>query len=167
MSFSIAHVLLIVPLFFSYFATCQLTPWEQIHQTLHTYALAIDSKNFSLLSSVFAPTGFANYTGPLADLSGLPAIQTALAASVANVDSQHLLGTTVINIDADGETANSTTYFQASLFGKGNFAGQLLVDYGFYRDTLVKSADGAWLIDTRFLVFQGAGMVGNESILGG
>jgi hypothetical protein len=37
---------------------------------------------------------FTNHTGPLSSLIGLQAIETALTASVANVLSQHLLGTT-------------------------------------------------------------------------
>ena len=32
--------------------TVALTPWESIHQTVHTYPLAIDSKDFALLSKV-------------------------------------------------------------------------------------------------------------------
>ena len=32
--------------------TFALTPWESIHQTIHTYPLAIDSKDFALLSKV-------------------------------------------------------------------------------------------------------------------
>ena len=32
--------------------TVALTTWESIHQTIHTYPLAIDSKDFALLSEV-------------------------------------------------------------------------------------------------------------------
>jgi SnoaL-like domain len=96
-----------------------LSTWKQIHQTIHTYPLAIDRKNFSLLREVFTPNAFANYTGPLSSLTGLQAIETALTVSVANVLSQHLLGTIVIDIHKDQKSANSTTYFQASLFSTG------------------------------------------------
>jgi hypothetical protein len=44
------------------------------------------------------PNALANDTGPLSSLTGLQAIETALAASVAN---QHLLGTIVIDIHKD------------------------------------------------------------------
>src|SRR5690242_15302250 len=40
-----------------------LTTWEQIHQTLHAYPLAIDLKKPYLFNLVFAPDAFANYTG--------------------------------------------------------------------------------------------------------
>lgn len=136
-----------------------LTPWESIHQTLHTYPLAIDSKDFGLLSSVFAQSAVANYTGPLSNLDGLPAISAGLSASVAKLFSQHLLGTTVIDIHTGGKKANSTTYFQATLFGDPYSLGSVVVLYGFYADDLVEKAGGKWLIEKRTLVFMGPGMV--------
>lgn len=156
-----------------------LTNWEQIHQTLHTYPLAIDGKDFALLSSVFAPNAFANYTGPLSNLTGLAAIESGLAASVASVNSQHLLGTTVIDIHGGNETgdagygagegkpttANSTTYFQATLFGKPYATGELVTLYGYYADELVKLNEG-WRISDRLLVFIGPGFVGNLTLVG-
>ncbi len=156
----------IFPLFFYLSASVfALTPWEQIHQTLHTYPLAIDSKDYGLLSEVFTSDAFANYTGDLSNMTGLAAITAGLAASVANVDSQHLLGTTVIQIAANGTVANSTTYFQASLFGKPYAVGEVLYLYGYYKDVLVPVEQG-WRINNRLLVFQGPGMVGNLSVLG-
>ena len=147
--------------------TLALTPWENIHQTLHTYPLAIDSKDFGLLSEVFTPTAVANYTGPLSNLDGLPAIQAGLNASVAALFSQHLLGTTVIDIHQNKNTANSTTYFQASLFGNPYSIGSVVYLYGYYADDLVRSGYQKWLISKRTLVFQGPGMVGNLSLVGG
>ena len=146
--------------------TLALTSWESIHQTLHTYPLAIDSKDFALLSTVFTPTATANYTGDLSNLTGLPAIQAGLSASVAHVFSQHLLGTLVIDIGPFGKKANSTTYFQATLFGDPYSLGSLVTLYGFYADDLVVEG-GRWLIEKRTLVFQGPGFVGNLSLVGG
>lgn len=145
-----------------------LTPFEQIHQTINTYPLAIDSKDFALLSQVFTPNAFANYTGPLSNLTGLAAIETALAASVAKVNSQHLLGTTVIDIHSGGSTANSTTYFQASLFEQGvvqGGLGQVVYLYGYYSDQL-KMTKAGWRISSRYLIFQGP-FIGNASLAGG
>lgn len=140
-----------------------LTTWEQIHQTLHTYPLAIDTKDFALLSSVFAPTATANYTGYLSNLNGLAAIQTGLAGSVAKIDTQHLLGTTVISIK-NCTSANSTTYFQASLFGKRLYEGAVLYLYGLYADELMLVPKEGWRIEKRTLIFQGPGMIGNQSV---
>ena len=123
------------------------------------------SANTDSLIQVFTPTAFANYTGPLSNLTGLPAIQAGLAASVADVFSQHLLGTTVIDIHEDSKTANSTTYFRASLFGDPYSIGSVVYLYGFYADDEVKTAEG-WRISNRQLVFQGPGFVGNLSLVG-
>jgi hypothetical protein len=149
--------------------TTALTPWESIHQTLHTYPLAIDSKDFALLTQVFTPTATANYTGPLSNLTGLPAIQAGLSASVAKLFSQHLLGTTVIDLDLAGKKANSTTYFQATLFGNPYSLGSVVTLFGYYADDLVEVKMGAgweWLIEKRTLVFQGPGFVGNLTLVG-
>ena len=172
-----------------------LSTWVQIHQTLHTYPLAIDGKDSALFSQVFAPNAVANYTGPLANLTGLNAIVTGLQASVANLLSQHHLGTTVINVhedkksvkrDAgfDGEvlderdglyavgqdgatTANSSVYFTANLFGTGKKypANAHVYLYGRYEDDLVKLKQG-WRILKRQLIFMGP-FLGDQSLLGG
>lgn len=144
-----------------------LSPWVQIHQTLHTYPLAIDGKDAALFHRVFAQDAFANYTGPLSNLTGIDAITTALRASVANVLSQHQLGTTVIDIHKGATTANSTTYFTASLFGTGDKfpTSSHVYLYGLYSDVLRRS-DVGWRITSRQLVFMGPN-VGDQDLLGG
>ena len=107
----------------------------------------------------------ANYTGPLSNLTGLAAIQTGLAASVARVDSQHLLGTTVIDIHESRRSANSTTYFQATLFGRPYYIGSVVYLSGYYADVLERVTEG-WRVAKRQLVFQGPGFVGNLSLVG-
>ena len=86
-----------------------LTTWEQIHQTLSTYPLAIDSKNFGLLSQVFTTNAVANYSTGTGVLTGLPNIETTLQQELSPVITQHLLGTMKIDIAANGTAANSTT----------------------------------------------------------
>ena len=145
-----------------------LTPWEHIHSTLTLYARAIDTKDFGLLSSVFASNAVANYTGSLSNLNGLPAIESGLQTAVAKIDTQHLLGSISIESIAHGDVvvANSTTYFQASLFGKGSLLGKVLYQYGYYADDLILVEDGQWRISRRELVFQGPGMIGDEAVIG-
>jgi hypothetical protein len=64
---------------------------------------------------------------------------------VSKLFSQHLLGTTVIDIHSD-KKANSTMYFQATLLGDPYSLGSVVVLYGFYADELMKNAKGEWLI---------------------
>ena len=144
------------------------TSWEQIHSVLTLYARAIDTKDFALLSSVFASDATANYTGDLSNLNGLPAIQTGLKGAVAKIDTQHLLGSISIDIIAHGNVviANSTTYFQASLFGKAQLEGKVLYQYGYYADDLVLLGSEGWRIGKRELHFQGPGMIGDQAVIG-
>ena len=72
----------------------------------------------------------------------------------------------MIDIGPLGKKANSTTYFQATLFGDPYSLGSLVTLYGFYADDLVEQS-GKWLIEKRTLVFQGPGFVGNLSLVGG
>ncbi|KAK4495546.1 hypothetical protein PRZ48_013878 [Zasmidium cellare] len=145
--------------------TAQLTDWERIHQTLHRYAPAIDMKDFAQLDQVFSQNAHINYTGFLSDVSGLPAIQAGLTKSVTGLRTQHLLGTTIIDIDHSlpmlgKKSANSTTYFQASLFAETGT--NLTTLFGYYADDLSEGHQG-WRIDNRTLVFQGTSVQGNAA----
>jgi hypothetical protein len=66
---------------------------------VHTYPLAIKTKDFGLLASISTTSVTANCTGYLWNLTGMAAIQTGLAGSAANVDTQHVPGTTVISVN--------------------------------------------------------------------
>ena len=132
-----------------------LTPYESVLQTLNTYPLAIDSKTPSLFPVVFTQDAVANYTGPLSNLTGLDAIRDGLLASVQYVLSQHQLGTTVVNIAEDGASANSTTYFTATLWGNIDaIRYSYAILFGLYDDQLVDT-DAGWRIKARTLVFMG------------
>ena len=90
------------------------------------YPLAIDGKNFGSLGNVFAQNVVANLSqGPI--IKGLPTLEGVLAASVAKVNSHHNLGTQYINIAENGCTAESITYFHASLIGVGSSYGQVML----------------------------------------
>lgn len=130
--------------------------YDAIRNTLNTYPLAIDSKNFSLLSSVFTPDAIANYTAPLGVLTGLPAIASTLQQSLETVMTQHALSTQVIEMLGHGR-ANTTTYYTASHFGVGVWEGEVAYAYGRYEDELVCVRGGEepclWRVQTRTLVY--------------
>ena len=58
-----------------------LEDWIAIHQTLHTYPLAIDSKDFSLLSRIFTEDVIADYSSGLGVLQGLSTVEETLEAA--------------------------------------------------------------------------------------
>ncbi|KAK4546749.1 hypothetical protein LTR36_001481 [Oleoguttula mirabilis] len=130
--------------------------------------IAIDSKEFALLGDVFTQDVVANYGSGVGVLQGLSAVERGLQESLAPVTTQHALSTTVI--DVYGSSANSTTYFTASHFGRGVYEGANLYAYGKYVDDLVhvsggydSSKDYAWRIQNRTLIYTGP-LIGNESI---
>lgn len=100
-------------------------PYIAIRQTLNTYPSAIDSKNFRLLSQVFAPTVVANYGSGVGTLNGTDEVEAVLEKSLAPVTTQHALSTQVITFSSP-KIANSTTYYTASHFGRGPYEGQVV-----------------------------------------
>ncbi|KAF2091570.1 hypothetical protein K490DRAFT_61006 [Saccharata proteae CBS 121410] len=159
------------------FASSNTTPQfpcavEAIRQTLNTYPLAIDSKDFAALSAVFTTDAVANYSAPLNVLTGLRAIQSTLNASLLPVTTQHALATSVIRVEHEPSyqnasetvptTARSITYYTATHFGHGLYEGQTVTAWGRYEDALVLKKEG-WRIRRRHLVYMGP-ITGNLSI---
>ncbi|KAK4984295.1 hypothetical protein LTR50_006686 [Elasticomyces elasticus] len=145
-----------------------------VQQTLSRYALAIDSKDFAALAAVFTADAVADYSTGIGVLRGLGEIEVVLAASLANVSSQHGLTTQLIDVYANA-TASTTTYFTATHFSLAHSQpptststnSGVLYLYGKYLDRLVKTADeGMWRIHSRRLVFIGP-FVGDLSVFGG
>lgn len=97
----------------------------QIVNTLALYPLAIDGGNFSALSLVFTEDVVADYpVAGLGILTPLSVLEQGLAAASANTNSQHAYGTQIVEITGEGQ-AKSSTYFTATLFGKGKYYGEV------------------------------------------
>ncbi|EMD00968.1 hypothetical protein BAUCODRAFT_29352 [Baudoinia panamericana UAMH 10762] len=124
---------------------------DQIRNTLALYPLCIDGKDFASLSLVFASDAVANYSAPLNILTPLSTIETVLAASLASVTTQHLLGTQDIQLVGPC-AARSVTYYRAAHFGEGVYEGEMLYAYGQYRDVLVRLPEG-WRVKERTLAY--------------
>jgi hypothetical protein len=125
---------------------------DAIRNTLALYPLAVDGKNFQALGLVFATNAVANYSTPLEVLTPLSVIESSLEASLAPVTTQHSFGTQVIDV-LSPSSATSVTYYTATHFGQGQFAGQILTAYGQYQDVWGKQKDLTWKITHRNLVF--------------
>lgn len=126
----------------------QVVDIETIRQTLHFYALVLDSKTFPLLDRVFTPTATANYSGLAGILEGLPAIQTFLAGSLADYSkTQHLISNHIIDVCAS-KNAVSQTYFQATHFP--NTTVDIFTAYVTHQDVWEKSQDGWRIVYSNF-----------------
>lgn len=115
-----------------------------VHDLLVRLAHAQDAHDWDTLTDCFAPD--ATYDHPGGRLEGAAAIVERSASALSRLDaSQHLVGSFLIEVDADGDTATSTSYFQAQHVKRGTPGGDLLVIAGTYRDRL-RRVDGRWQV---------------------
>src|SRR5262245_44065486 len=123
-----------------------------IQHTIAQYPLAVDSKDFSKLSTVFTQDAFANYSFAAPIMNGLPAIESTLQSVLVNFTTQHSLTTQSIDVVDNGH-AHATTYVIATHFGIAgkSFQGQMVVAYAQYQDKL-RVDHGTWKIYDRLLV---------------
>ena len=122
---------------------------SSIQQTLSRFSVAIDTKQFQLLDSVFTPTATTNFTGKTIQ-SGLPAISAYLQNGLRGAVSQHALNTLYVT-QSNPNAAHVINFLQGTFFGQGNLTGQILANFGYYEDDMVKGDNGAWLVQNRVL----------------
>ncbi|KAI9842015.1 MAG: hypothetical protein M1837_007511 [Sclerophora amabilis] len=158
--------------------------YNGIRQTLAHYAVALDAKDFAGFDRVFTEDVFAAYGPGPGDLNGLQQLKEGVEKAMSPVTSQHALTTQLIDLhDSESgrhgngsSSANSTTFFTSSLFGTGEYEGEIVYAYGKYEDELVKLGGGAdadgvpgtnfkWRIKGRAVLYMGP-FTGNASILG-
>ena len=140
-----------------------MTPQEvadhiAITQVLHRYFLAMDSWDYDLLESVFAPGATMRYDA----LQGADSIYPDMVPTFRSFNShfsfmQHMPGQLLIELN--GDTARSTNnlraiHVQTSTTGEENE----WVIYGIYRDLHVRT-DAGWRIQER--VFRQTRTVGS------
>ncbi|MCJ1460074.1 hypothetical protein MMC28_010453 [Mycoblastus sanguinarius] len=137
----------------------------QIRDQISLYSIALDTKNFALLSEVLTVDTVGNYGLPPPNtiLNGLAENQKVLKATIDGFVMQETISTTVVDF-IDESSPNSTAYLVANYFGQGNLTGQLLSVYGKYEDDWAFE-DGSWKIKNRTLSFFGPGMIGNLAIM--
>ena len=125
----------------------------QIRDKISLYSIALDTKNFALLSEVLTVDTVGNYglPPPNALVHGLADNQKVLKAAIDGYVTQETISTTVVDF-IDESSPNSTAYLVANYFGKGNLTGQLLSVYGKYEDSWAFEA-GSWKIKSRTLSF--------------
>jgi hypothetical protein len=126
-------------------AAQRLTDQQEIADLCVRYTIALDTKDWALLESCFAPSPV--FVHPGGRLEGFPAILDRTKAALTPLTAtQHLLGNIVVQVD--GDTARSMCYFQAQHVRAGTPAGETYIIAGSYADTLTRAASG-WKITER------------------
>lgn len=136
-----------------------------IQKLIADFAINLDLKNYKAFEVEFIPTAIYNPGNGV--VRGVPAIEKALTAIVANNVTQSSLTTQSIELappfDVQGAAskASAITYAIATYIGQKADAGKVFVFYGLYKDKLVKTGDfgnyGGWKISDRsFEILVGA-----------
>lgn len=126
---------------------------ETIRQTLHFYALVLDTKTFPQLDRVFASGATANYTGLAGEVQGLPAIESFLSNQLAPYPlTQHLIGNHIIDVCADN-WAVSQTYFSATHFPPNGTEGlSIFTAYVNHQDVWERAQNGWRIVYSNFAI---------------
>ena len=122
-----------------------LTAWQQVHNVITSIAHAQDDHDWVRLAECFAPD--ARYVHPKGELVGRTDIVARSRAALEPLDaSQHLVGS--IHIVVDGDSAHSTSYFQAQHVRAAASGGTLYFIAGTYVDDFA-IVEGKWQIVLR------------------
>ncbi len=120
-----------------------------VHDVMHRYALAIDTKDWDLLKTVFAASitadfrSFGNKTvfeGPASDWIEIVRSTIQGMDATQHVMSNHLY-------DVDGPRAHGTSYIQAIHVCKNDWGGDTYTIGGHYTVSMHRGAEG-WRIAT-------------------
>lgn len=119
-----------------------------VHDVMHRYALAIDTKDWSLLETVFADRVTADFRS----FGGKQIFEGSASEWVENVRStiqgmdatQHLMGNHLYEID--GDNARGTTYIRALHVCKNDWGGDTYTIGGHYSVEMGRDPEG-WRID--------------------
>lgn len=113
-----------------------------VHDVMHRYALAIDTKNWALLKTVFADSITADFQsfGSKAVFKG-PAAGwiEMIRATIQGMDAtQHMMGNHLYHIDAN--RARGTTYIQARHVCRNTWGGHTYTIGGHYAVDMLREA---------------------------
>jgi 3-phenylpropionate/cinnamic acid dioxygenase small subunit len=126
----------------------RLLDHDEIIQTLHRYAFALDDRDWDLLETVFTPDAVGEYSGQRYE--GFPAILEMISGVLGRIDrTQHLIGNATV-WTYDGDTATTRCYLHGQHTIDGLPGGDNNVLAGEYRDRFVRTPDG-WSIAHRSL----------------
>jgi len=121
----------------------------EIDDLLTRYTVALDTRQWDLLDTVFTPAATIDYTSSEGIKGRFPEIKVWLEKALTTFTScQHLLGNRQIELDGDHGTGR-TYFFNPNTLTDGAGAATMLFVGGFYLDKFVRTAEG-WRIEDRF-----------------
>lgn len=118
----------------------------EIEQILVRYAQACDTRDMSLLQTIFIKDATTDYGGEHKYSSRQDINDLIMRMLGGCGPTQHVV--TNFRIDVDGDTAKSTCYIRADHIGAGKMAGIRYECWGEYIDDLVRTPAG-WRIKHR------------------
>ena len=122
---------------------------QAIINLLIQYAIALDTKNWTLLEQCFLPDAVADYGEDAGRHEGYPAIEETVRYFLEGLNSsQHLLGNYVVKIE--GDHATTTCYLHAQHYLEKTEGGDTYTVGGIYEDEIIRTDDG-WKIKNRKL----------------
>lgn len=121
----------------------------EIDDLLTRYTVALDTREWDLLATVFTPDATIDYTSSQGIKGQFPEIRVWLEkALTAFTASQHLLGNRQIELDGDHGTGRTYFFNPNTLTDEAGVATMLFVG-GFYLDKFVRTAEG-WRVADRY-----------------
>ncbi|KAK1714118.1 uncharacterized protein BDZ83DRAFT_636688 [Colletotrichum acutatum] len=111
--------------------------YELIRNAIAIFPLAVDSKNYDLLSEGFAPNVVVEYPEPIGVTRGVKDLQQALEHVLKGLETHHALSTQSIK-QTSQTSADGTTYCMAVHFGTGKATGRQVTGWSHSQDTLEK-----------------------------
>ncbi|BBX46266.1 nuclear transport factor 2 family protein [Mycobacterium cookii] len=119
-----------------------MTDRDEIVELTVRYATAIDSRQYSLLTTVFADDGHVDY-GEIGQWTGGAEVAEFMeAAHVGATHTMHRMTNQAVNIN--GDTATVRTYVDALILFEGGGVNPI----GYYDDHVVRT-DAGWRISRR------------------
>lgn len=121
---------------------------REIHRAVVLYATAVDGREWELMNDVFVADVEVDF-GHMTTTVGIDACVAVIRATEDKIKvSQHLLGNHAI--DVDGDTATSTTKFQAQHYSPQKTGPNTYQIGGTYHDRL-RRTDAGWRITHRYI----------------
>jgi hypothetical protein len=121
----------------------------EIDDLLTRYTIALDTRQWDLLSTVFTPDATIDYTSSQGIKGTFPEVAAWLEKALsAFTVSQHLLGNRQIQLDGHRGTGRTYFFNPNTLTGPSGTPSMLYVG-GFYLDSFLRTEDG-WRITDRY-----------------